>query len=81
MLAGIEGGCSTEAFCMGTAAVIMPIGRIGHHGRDAVVGGGAAGPVATYLCRALTDIQYRRVEDPYGWTRVVDADSGSGTAG
>jgi len=80
VVADIESGRITEAFCMGTAAVIVPIGRIGHHGRDAVVGGGAAGPVATRLYRALTDIQYGRAHDLYGWTRIVNADSGSGKA-
>jgi branched-subunit amino acid aminotransferase/4-amino-4-deoxychorismate lyase len=42
---------------MGTAAVIVPIGRIGHHGRDVVVGGGTAGPVATHLYQVPTAIQ------------------------
>jgi hypothetical protein len=27
--------------------------------------------VAHRLYQALTDIQYGRVNDPYGWTRVV----------
>jgi branched-chain amino acid aminotransferase len=80
VVADIESGRITEAFCMGTAAVIVPIGRIGHHGRDVVVGDGAAGPVATHLYRALTDIQYGRAHDLYGWTRIVNADSGSGKA-
>jgi branched-chain amino acid aminotransferase len=80
VVADIESGRITEAFCMGTAAVIVPIGRIGHHGRDVMVGDGAAGPVATRLYRALTDIQYGRTHDLYGWTRIVNADSGSGKA-
>ena len=80
VLADIAAGRITEAFCMGTAAVIVPIGRIGHHGRDVMVGGGVAGPVATHLYRALTDIQYGRAEDPYGWRRIVDANAGPGRA-
>lgn len=72
VLADIQAGRITEAFCMGTAAVVVPIGRFGRHGRDVVVGGGVAGPVATRIYRALTDIQYGRVDDPYGWTRIVE---------
>ena len=72
VLANITAGRITEAFCMGTAAVIVPIGRIGRHGKDVVVGAGAAGPVTTRLYRTLTDIQYGRAQDPYGWTRLVE---------
>lgn len=76
ILADVGAGRITEAFCMGTAAVVVPIGRIGHHGADHVVGDGVAVPVAQRLYRALTDIQYGRATDPYGWTRVIDADQG-----
>ena len=78
VLADIASGRITEVFCMGTAAVIVPIGRLGRHGRDVVVHGGVAGPVATRIYRALTDIQYGRAEDPSGWTRIVDTDAGPG---
>jgi branched-chain amino acid aminotransferase len=71
VLAEIDAGVITEAFCMGTAAVVVPIGRIGRAGHVHLVGDGAAGPVATRLYRALTDIQYGRAPDPYGWTRSV----------
>jgi branched-chain amino acid aminotransferase len=80
VLADIAAGRITEAFCMGTAAVIVPIGRIGHRGGDVLVGANVAGPVATHLYRALTDIQYGRAEDPYGWTRIVDTVAGHGMA-
>jgi len=72
VLADVGAGRITEAFCMGTAAVVVPIGRIGHHGADHVVGDGNAGPVAQRLYRTLTDIQYGRAADPYGWTRLID---------
>jgi branched-chain amino acid aminotransferase len=71
VLAEIRDGRITEAFCMGTAAVIVPIGRFGHAGTEIRVGDGRAGPVATRLYRALTDLQYGRAQDPYGWTRSV----------
>ena len=73
VLADIASGRITEAFGMGTAAVIAPIGRFERHGRDVIVGGNVAGPVATRVYRALTDIQYGLAEDPYGWTRIVEA--------
>ena len=72
VLADIRGGRITEVFCMGTAAVLAPVGRIGHEGGDVPVGDGSAGPVATRLYQALTDIQFGRAEDRFGWTRVVD---------
>ena len=72
VLEDIEAGKITEAFCMGTAAVIVPVGRIGRHGRDVTVAGGRPGPVTEKLYGALTSIQYGRAPDPYGWTRVVD---------
>lgn len=72
IVADVDAGRITEAFCMGTAAVVVPIGRIGHHGADHVLGGGGAGTVARQFYRALTDIQYGRAADPYGWTRCID---------
>lgn len=72
VLADIESGKITEVFCLGTAAVIVPVGRIGRHGRDVTVAGGRPGPVTEKLYGALTAIQYGRAEDPYGWTRIVD---------
>jgi branched-chain amino acid aminotransferase len=71
MLHDIESGAITEAFNMGTGAVLAPVGRLGYQGRDYLVNEGRAGPVAQRLYEALTDIQYGRVPDPYGWTRVV----------
>lgn len=72
VLADIESGKITEVFCLGTAAVIVPVGRIGRHRRDVTVAGGRPGPVTEKLYGALTAIQYGRAEDPYGWTRIVD---------
>ena len=51
--------------------MIAPVGRLGYRGRDYRVGDGQPGPVAQRLHQALTDIQYGRVPDPYGWTRLV----------
>jgi branched-chain amino acid aminotransferase len=71
-LADVEAGRITEAFGIGTGAVIAPVGRFGYQGKDYTVGTGEPGPVARRLFKALTDIQYGRAADPYGWTRRVE---------
>ncbi len=68
MLRQVEQGKISESFGMGTAAVIAPIGRFGYKGKDYTVGNGQPGPVAQHLYKSLTDLQYGRREDPYGWT-------------
>lgn len=67
----IKDGSLTESFGAGTAAVITPISTIGYLGEDHVVNDGKVGPVAKGLYKALTDIQYGRAEDPYGWIHFV----------
>ena len=71
MLRDIEAGKITEAFGIGTGAVIAPVGRFGYQGRDYALGTGEPGPVAQRLFKGLTEIQYGRAPDPYGWTRLV----------
>jgi len=71
LLRDVEDGKVTEAFGIGTGAVIAPVGRFGYQGRDYALGTGESGPVAQQLFKGLTDIQYGRAPDPYGWTRLV----------
>ena len=61
-------------FCIGTAAVVAPIGRIGFRGRDFEVSGARSATVTRRLYEALTDIQYGRVPDPYGWSVPLDVE-------
>jgi branched-chain amino acid aminotransferase len=68
----LASGEITEAFGMGTGAVIAPVGRLSYQGRNHSVGSGEPGPVARQLFNSLTDIQYGRVSDPYGWTRIIE---------
>jgi branched-chain amino acid aminotransferase len=68
----VESGAVSEVFCIGTAAVIAPIGRIGFHGRSYEVNGARTALVARRLYEGLTDIQYGRVSDPYGWALPLD---------
>jgi branched-chain amino acid aminotransferase len=71
VLKDVESGAITEAFGMGTAAVIAPVGKFGYKGRDYLVNGNSVGPMARALYQALTDIQYGRAADPFGWTMTV----------
>ncbi len=71
MLADIEKGRITEAFGVGTAAVVSPVGKFGYKGKEYRINEEKTGPVAQKLYTALTDIQYGRAPDPYGWTRQI----------
>jgi branched-chain amino acid aminotransferase len=77
-LADIRSGRITEAFGIGTAAVIAPVGRFGSgdevvtlNPQGAFGSGNEPGPVARHLYQALTDIQYGRAPDPCGWTSTI----------
>jgi len=70
----IECGEITEAFGMGTTAVIALVGRLVYQEREAVLNDGRTGPVAQRLYDELTAIQYGRAPDPYGWTTVLRVD-------
>jgi branched-chain amino acid aminotransferase len=73
VLADLASGKITEAFGMGTAAVIAPVGRFGYKGQDYLVNNDTVGPVSHHLYQALTDIQYGRAPDPFGWTMKIAA--------
>jgi branched-chain amino acid aminotransferase len=71
VLRDARSGRITEAFGMGTGAVIAPVGKLSYRDQEAPINQGRAGPVATHLFEELTGLQYGRRPDPYGWTRVV----------
>jgi branched-chain amino acid aminotransferase len=71
ILEHLRSGRITEVFGMGTAAVIAPVGRLGLDNEEIVINEDKPGPVASHLFKALTDIQYGRVPDPYGWTYTI----------
>ncbi len=73
VLADIRRGRITEAFGIGTAAVIAPVGKLGNENEAVIIDETEPGPVARHLYQALTDIQYGRAADPYGWTYVIKA--------
>ncbi len=73
MLADVKSGRITEVFGCGTAAVIAPVGKFGFHDETIVINDNQAGPVARELFQHLTDIQFGRAPDPFGWTYTIRA--------
>jgi branched-chain amino acid aminotransferase len=51
--------------------VVTPVGRLASPDFDITINGGEAGEVTTGIRQKLTDIQYGRAEDAYGWMRRV----------
>ena len=68
---GIESGDVAEVFACGTAAVIVPVGRLVSPTFFVEVGDGGPGEVTMAVRERLVGIQYGRVEDSFGWMRVV----------
>ncbi|MDX1414893.1 MAG: branched-chain amino acid aminotransferase [Candidatus Promineifilaceae bacterium] len=71
MLSDVRTGKVTEVFGCGTAAVIAPVGKFGYRDEEIIINNNEPGPVAKKLFKSLTDIQYGRAEDPYGWTLEI----------
>ena len=64
-------GSLREAFGVGTAAVISPIGLLHWKGEDMDINGGGTGEMTARLYDALTGLQRGSVEDRFGWTVEV----------
>lgn len=60
-------GLLKETFATGTAAVISPVGELKWRDKQMIVNGGQIGELSMKLYNALTDIQYGRAEDKFGW--------------
>ncbi len=69
----LANGAFVEAFACGTAAVVVPIGRVVT--ADAVIEIGDGGPGVTTLgLRAeLVSLQEGRSPDPFGWRRILSS--------
>ena len=72
ILNDIESGKITEVFGCGTAAVIVPVGKFGYKDKEYLINNNEPGPVSAKLYQELTDIQYGRKEDPFGWTMTIE---------
>jgi len=68
---GIPAGRVTEAFGVGTAAIVAPIGVIGIDGEDVPLTVHDGCTMFT-LKKMLNDIRFGRVEDRHGWMTVVE---------
>jgi branched-chain amino acid aminotransferase len=66
-----QNGSLEEIFGTGTAAVISPVGSIQHQSKTVTTDDEKIGPFAEELYHTITDIQYGRREDPFGWTRLL----------
>ncbi len=66
-----ESGKLQEIFGSGTAAVISPVGEIRYGEKVLTIGNGKVGPMANKFYKAITDIQYSRAEDPFGWIEQI----------
>lgn len=62
-----------EAGCLGTAAVITPVGQIDWGEKQLIYAReGVAGPKVTKLYKTLVSLQLGEIPDPYGWTERID---------
>ncbi len=65
-----ENGSLKELFGAGTAAVVSPISSFGYRGKLYTLPE-MEDSYATHIKKRITDIQYNRCEDPYGWRYEV----------
>ena len=70
LVAAAENGTLKELFGAGTAAVISPIAGFGYNGKDYDLTE-QEDSYATKLKKIVTDIQYNRSKDPFGWRMKV----------
>jgi len=71
VMAAHKDGSLQEIFGSGTAAVISPVSHLAWQDDVLTVGDGKVGPIAKRFYDAITDIQYGRTEDPFGWILPV----------
>jgi branched-chain amino acid aminotransferase len=64
-------GTLEEAFGTGTAAVISPIGELNWKDNKMIINNNQTGPLSHKLYNTLTDIQFGRTKDEFGWTVEV----------
>ena len=70
---GAASGDIVGAFACGTAAVVVPIGKLMSDDFEIVHEGPSSQALALSLREELTGIQYGRLEDRHGWMTRLDA--------
>ena len=68
---GYNDGNLVELFGTGTAAVISSISKLKYGETEINFSSEHAGELGTKLYKALTDIQYGKTEDKYGWNVII----------
>jgi len=61
-----------EIFGSGTAAVVSPVGALRLGERELIINNKEIGPLSQKLYTTLTDIQFGRMKDPYGWIKRLE---------
>ncbi len=62
-----KNGKLEEVFGTGTAAVISPVGKLRYKDDVWTIGDGSIGELSAKLYKTITDIQWGRSDDPFGW--------------
>jgi branched-chain amino acid aminotransferase len=74
VIGAIRTGELAECFGCGTAAVVMPVSRIGYRGETLTINQGEPGPLTQALYREISAMQTGELEDRYGWNMIVEID-------
>lgn len=72
IVAAFDDGALKEVFVTGTAAAVLPVGRLNFRGRDLVPRLAQTAPLTGSLYDELAGIQYGRIEDRHGWNHTVE---------
>ena len=67
----IKNGSLTEAFGIGTAAVIAPIGSISYKNKEYKINNFNSGKISKDLYNEITSIQYGSTKDLFGWIEQI----------
>ena len=72
LIGAAQDGTLEEAWGIGTAAIISPIGALAYKGQEYTIHNGEIGPFAQKLYDDLSGIQWGLKPDPFGWTYPID---------
>ena len=72
LIGAAKDGSLKEAWGIGTAAIISPIGALAYRGEEYPINNEEIGPFAQKLYDDLSGIQWGLKEDPFGWTYPID---------
>ena len=72
IISAANSGRLDEAFASGTAAVISPVGELTYRDTTITICQNTVGPIAQRLYDTLTDIQWGKAPDAFGWTTKIN---------